>query len=610
MPYRDSTGVDTAWLLLTVIVAMPWAIQDLALQKTEFGIPPVIIFLVCVSLWLQSRPDGTRMHLPALIMALLSVSLATTFLLFNSRWQPSLPPADWLPLLALSVLALAHLRRNNWRMIRLGFAVLALTGSLWVFGSVLLESVDGLDQALASRLWSSGLATAAATLYLLQPSLRGLPRSLGIRIIRVPGPWLVAAAVLFLASGLKLLPSSFNLPLVSAAAMIALLALTIDTLDRRRLQDQFAATTLLERDEFFRITPAICCVASTDGVLRQVNPALARLLGCTEQELVGRHITDLTHEDDRQRTREAMECLAAGDRIHGFTNRYVAADGSILNFRWFAELQGELIYAAALDITESWRRDELLEYRVQERTAALETANEELESFAYSVSHDLRTPLRAIAGFGAELERSYRDTLDQRGQDYLRRITAAAARMAALIDDLLALSRLSRAPMNLETVDLSQLAMDVLQETRESSQDRDLRIEVEEGLQAIGDPGLLRILLENLIGNAVKFTRYQTNPRIGMAKQWAGQSSAFCVYDNGVGFDMRYADRLFGAFQRLHQDSEFQGSGIGLATVQRIVSRHGGRVWAEAEPGAGARFYFTLPTPPGMEQAHADPSGG
>ncbi len=260
-------------------------------------------------------------------------------------------------------------------------------------------------------------------------------------------------------------------------------------------------------------------------------------------------------------------------------------------------------------LAELERHRDSLEDRVRERTeevrqqariieqerSALAHANRELESFAYSVSHDLRAPLRAINGFAQALEEDYGHHLNTEGRDYLRRIRRASERMGQLIDDLLMLSRVSRHQLRRQRVDLSALAQEVAAELRQLEPHRRVALELESHLTATGDPLLLRIVLENLLGNAWKYTRKQPHPRVRFGSCTTPQGeTAFYVQDNGAGFDMRYADKLFVAFQRLHHLHEYEGTGIGLATVARIVQRHGGRVWAEGVCDRGATFYFTL----------------
>lgn len=237
-----------------------------------------------------------------------------------------------------------------------------------------------------------------------------------------------------------------------------------------------------------------------------------------------------------------------------------------------------------------------LEQRVAQRTQQLELANKELESFSYSVSHDLRTPLRAIEGFSAALLRSYADRLDERGRDYLQRVRAATQRMGLLIDDLLNLARTMRTEMRRRNVELSEMALSVAKEIADAHPERNVQFVVAPGLTAHADAALVRTVLDNLLGNAAKFSSKKPDARVELASTTQDGETVYFVRDNGVGFDMSYANKLFGAFQRLHASSDFEGTGIGLANVHRIIQRHGGRIWAAGEPGRGATFFFTLPT--------------
>ena len=257
---------------------------------------------------------------------------------------------------------------------------------------------------------------------------------------------------------------------------------------------------------------------------------------------------------------------------------------------------------ATFDITEQKSAQEqlrgmaaTLEARVVERTRELADANRELESFAYSVSHDLRAPLRSIEGFGEMLLRDYAGRpIDERGQDYLRRMSRAAVRMGRLIDDLLTLSRISRTNVSATTVDLSAIAAQSVAALSAANPERHAEVTIEPGLTAQGDPGLLRVALENLLSNAWKYAGTQARPHIEFGETQTEYGRAYFVRDNGVGFDMQHADQLFQPFHRLHPAGQFEGTGVGLATVQRIVRRHGGHIWATAEEGKGATFYFTL----------------
>ncbi|HEV2110031.1 MAG TPA: ATP-binding protein, partial [Gammaproteobacteria bacterium] len=248
---------------------------------------------------------------------------------------------------------------------------------------------------------------------------------------------------------------------------------------------------------------------------------------------------------------------------------------------------------------EILRLNRELEARVQERTNKLQEINSELEAFSYSVSHDLRAPLRAIDGFSQALLTDFGDKADEKMQHYLGRIKSGTARMGQLIEDLLNLSRISRLELVRREVDLSALANHVVQDLQQRDPERKVTVYVWDNITVQADQRLLRVALENLLGNAWKFTAKTEQARIECGMLQEGERRVIFVRDNGAGFDMAYADKLFGAFQRLHAAHEFAGTGIGLATVQRIVSRHGGRIWCQAAPGKGATFFFTLqPEPP------------
>ncbi|QSQ21128.1 CHASE3 domain-containing protein [Pyxidicoccus parkwayensis] len=235
-----------------------------------------------------------------------------------------------------------------------------------------------------------------------------------------------------------------------------------------------------------------------------------------------------------------------------------------------------------------------LEQRVAQRTQELTAANRELETFSYSVSHDLRAPLRAVDGFSQALLEDEGERISSEGHEHLRRLRAAATRMGQLIDDLLRLSRLSRAELRQEPVDLSALAREVAEGLKRGEPGRDTTFDIAPGLTTYGDARLLRVVLENLLGNAWKFTSQRSGARIEFFIESRDGHPHYCVRDNGVGFDMAYASKLFSPFQRLHHPSEFPGTGIGLATVQRIIHRHGGDISAEAVPDGGATFRFTV----------------
>ncbi|HLP14789.1 MAG TPA: ATP-binding protein [Bacteroidota bacterium] len=237
-----------------------------------------------------------------------------------------------------------------------------------------------------------------------------------------------------------------------------------------------------------------------------------------------------------------------------------------------------------------------LEQRVTRRTAQLEATNKELEAFAYSVSHDLRAPLRGIDGFSQVLLEEYKEKLDEQGKEYLHRVRLAAQRMGQLIDDMLNLSRVNHLDMKIQQVNLSELVRVIAAEFQATHPERDVEFLIQDRLTTKGDKQLLRLVLENLVGNALKFTSTHPTARIEFGLELQRQGTpAYFVRDDGVGFEMKYAQKLFGAFQRLHSTTEFPGTGIGLATVQRIVHRHGGSVWAEGKVEEGATIWFSLP---------------
>lgn len=298
---------------------------------------------------------------------------------------------------------------------------------------------------------------------------------------------------------------------------------------------------------------------------------------------------------------ESMEIAASGDLDYR-TDTFADDELGLLS-RSFAGMTEKLKEVTvsrdelAKEITERKRVEEerrQISEELQHKVTELEASNQELESFSYSISHDLRTPLRSIEGFSQFVLKIYHDKLDAEGKDYLSRINNAAKRLAKLIDDILELSRMIRYEMVRTKVDLSVVAQEIANDLVKGEPDRQAEICIEDGLFADGDPHLLKILLQNLLENAWKYSRKQTTTRVEFGRTNGDGRSIFFVRDNGAGFDMAYAHKLFQPFQRLHDMAEYPGTGIGLATVQRIISRHGGRVWVEAEIGKGATFSFTL----------------
>jgi PAS domain S-box-containing protein len=383
---------------------------------------------------------------------------------------------------------------------------------------------------------------------------------------------------------------------------------------RRKRSRPGVAATLTESNEHLRLALAAGKMGTwtreLDGEGRVLlSPELEAIIGLNPGEFPGTEsaLYELIHPEDRELVRQA---LARGIEIKSdyevefrFLPRSRPPGWMLGRGRAYYDAAGKPLRQAgvAIDITarklaelEISRLNAELEQRVQERTAQLEATNQELEAFAYSVSHDLRAPLRSMRGFSEVLLESHADQLDAQGQVLLRRACESSNRMSRLIDDLLKLSRVGRCELRWEPVNLTALAEGIVAELRKSEPERAVEVVIGANLLAEGDAHLLSLVLDNLLGNAWKFTGQRIDARIEFGFT-AEPEPAFFVRDNGVGFDMKYADKLFGVFQRLHSVDEFPGTGIGLATVQRIIKRHRGRVWATGIVNQGAGFYFTLP---------------
>lgn len=336
------------------------------------------------------------------------------------------------------------------------------------------------------------------------------------------------------------------------------------------------------------------------GTFLEVNPAMVKMFEASSAEELLSHAVSDIHFDSGSRLALSDKVIREGE-VNQEEIQLVTLRGRVF---WGAitaavqkDAEGNIYFDGIIEDISARRevqaRIEELNTRLQKRTQALETANAELEAFSYSVSHDLRAPLRALDGF-SRLLMEQADSLNEEGQDYLARIRRAAQRMGTLIDDLLNLARVTRSELASEAVDLSEVATTIIEEMRKHEPERQVRFETVGGITAVGDKRLLEILLSNLLGNAWKFTAEKPDAQIRFGWRQEGLRSVYFVSDNGAGFDMAYVDKLFGVFQRLHDAHEFPGTGIGLATVQRIVRKHGGQIWAEGKVGAGATFFFTL----------------
>ncbi len=492
----------------------------------------------------------------------------------------------------------------------------------YAYGTPLLYEGSVIPLALSTG--ASFLAVGAALLARLGPA--GWPvRALvgpapSARMMRVFVPAVVLLIVaqgwlaILIARGPLENPAVFAATL--AAVTVAGAAFVVARISRRtgraiertgesRLLAEQRRARLDERDRFFMLSMDLVCVAGFDGYFKQVNPAWERVLGWEPEELLARPWLEFVHDDDREAT------VAAGKRqveqglpVLRFENRYRARDGTWRWLQWVSvpDRAEATIYATARDVTEVKRAEEEIRRMAAEavsRNAQLDAANRELEAFSYSVAHDLRAPLRAVNGFSQVLLEDHGGALPDAARALLDRIRDAARRMGQLIDDLLALSRLARAELHLSRVDLSAMATDVVGELRRADARRAVDVAIAPDVVVRGDARLLRVAVGNLLGNAWKFTANRDDAKIEFAPASEGAESGFLVRDNGAGFDMRFADKLFTPFQRLHDETSFPGTGIGLATVQRIVQRHGGRVRAEGAPDAGATFVVLLP--PGEE---------
>jgi PAS domain S-box-containing protein len=383
---------------------------------------------------------------------------------------------------------------------------------------------------------------------------------------------------------------------VNYAGESAYLGASIDITDRKKAEETLRETRDY-LDNLFNYANAPIIVWNPDFEITRFNHAFEHLTGRTTDEVMGKKLDILFPDDSREESMDFIRKTPVGERWDVVEIPISHQSGAIRVVLWnSATVYGPdgktavATIAQGQDITERKKAEEEL----RRSNTELETSNKELESFSYSVSHDLRAPLRSMEGFSSALMEDYAEKLDEQGKKYLLYVKESSDLMGHLIDDLLKLSRVTRSEMNREEVDLTEIARKIAVELQKTEPTRKVKLEISSNMTTFGDRNLLRVVLENLLGNAWKFSSKTGSPRIEMGVAMHNGKQVYFIRDNGVGFEMAYADKLFKPFQRLHKASEFAGTGIGLATVQRIIQRHGGEVWAESKTGEGATFYFTL----------------
>jgi len=369
-----------------------------------------------------------------------------------------------------------------------------------------------------------------------------------------------------------------------------------------RLQEEIAVRT--RQASLLDLTHDSIFVRDMDDVITYWNRGAQELMGWTAAQAVGSRAGELLQTVYPRPVEEIRAELLRTGRWDGELTK-TRADGRqvVVTSRWSLQRDADGRPLAILDtnndITERKRREDdirRLNSQLERRSAELEASNKELEAFAYSVSHDLRAPLRHVAAYTELLQKTASSALDERSQRYVANLLEAAKKMGMLIDDLLAFSRIGRVERRMTLVSLAELAREVVREAQRDTQGREVSWKIAQTLPSVhADRSMLRLALFNLVSNAVKFTRTRARAEIEIGCNAGAEDVVVFVRDNGVGFDMQYAHKLFGVFQRLHLAEEFEGTGIGLATVQRTIARHGGRVWAEGVVDGGATFFFSLP---------------
>jgi PAS domain S-box-containing protein len=370
-------------------------------------------------------------------------------------------------------------------------------------------------------------------------------------------------------------------------------AIIRDLTDRKRSEE--------EREKFFTASLDLLAIADLGGYFKRLSPSWEETFGWTQEELLARPWLDFVHPDDRAATVAASAKLAQGAPVLEFENRYLCRDGSYrwLSWRVPAPAPGSTtLYAAARDVTEiNLHQAEIrrLNVELSKKVEEAVAANKDLEAFSYSVSHDLRAPLRAIDGYSQMLLEEQGDRLDDEGKRMLKTIIRGAGRMGELIDDLLEFSKTGRVSLHACHLDMKAMAEEVWRELVSLHHGRKMEFRLGDLPPSWGDKGLLRQVFANLLGNAVKYTLPRNVATIEVGGFSDKAENTYWVRDNGVGFDMQYVHKLFGVFQRLHTNQEFEGTGVGLALVQRIIQRHGGKIRAEGKVDQGATLAFSLP---------------
>ena len=383
----------------------------------------------------------------------------------------------------------------------------------------------------------------------------------------------------------------------------------------RDITSQKKAEAALRQSEekfskIFRSSPDWVAISLLDdGRLIDVNDAFLKITGYSREEVIGKTSAELGLWVDPGERKRVVGLMREKRELRDHEVRFRLKSGEVRTFLRSAELielEGETcVINVTRDITERKRAEEeikKLNKELQQRVEELVGANKELDAFGHSVSHDLRTPLVTIGGFARRLLKNYSGVLDKKGGEMLDTIQSNVQKMEELIDDLLTFSRSGRQAINLADVDMEELVKSAFEELKAGIRGRTIELKIGRLLPACADRALMRQVIVNLLSNAMKFTRPREKALIEVDSRYEGEGIVYCVKDNGVGFDMKFAEKLFDVFHRAHSVDEFEGTGIGLSIVQRIVTRHGGRLWAEGKIGEGAAFYFTLPAKPRNEK--------